>query len=76
MDAIDRAIKATVEPLPVRMMRIPVTIASTGRPAFLELPADVNDAELLEFIGWLAGIAAVQLRAQRVQPRSRLVVPS
>lgn len=75
-DPIDHAIAAAEKPVQIRMMRIPVTIASTKRPAVVELPADISDAELLELIGWLAAVVAPQLRAQRESPRSRILVPS
>jgi hypothetical protein len=69
---IDAAIAAAEQPEPVRMVQIPVTIASTGRPAQIVIPADATDAELAELCGWMLTQVMNSLRQQRSQPLSRL----
>lgn len=50
-DPIDQAVEATQQ---VLMLTIPVTIASTGRPAQLAIPRDITEAELFELVGWMS----------------------
>jgi hypothetical protein len=59
---IDEAIAATEAQ--VQMMRIPVVIASTGRPAFVDLPTDITEGELAEFSGWLLTQVLAHIRAR------------
>lgn len=77
VDKVDEAI-AAVEAAPptVEMIQIPVTIASTGRPANVALPVDCTDAELLEFAGWLLTGVAGHFRTQRAKTAGgRIIVP-
>jgi hypothetical protein len=76
MDPIAAAIAAAEEPPPVRMRQFQVTISSTGRPAAALLPADVTDAELAEFTGWLLTAVMNGLRTERARgPASRILIP-
>ncbi len=51
------------DPKPVTLARIPVVILLTGRPAALEVPIDITDAEMLELIGWMLTSMVPSLRA-------------
>ena len=74
-DKIDEAIAQTAAPT-VEMIQIPVTIASTGRPANVALPTDCTDAELVEFTGWLLTNVAGHFRQQRAKTAGgRIIVP-
>lgn len=76
-DPVEAAIAAAEEPAPLRIARIQVTIASTGRPAAVEIPADATDAELAELCGWMLTAVLGNLRAQRAaQPASRIILPA
>jgi hypothetical protein len=76
-DAIDVAIATAEAPKPVTMKQISVTIASTGRPAAMVLPADATEAELVELAGWFLVQVIPGFRAEREKgAASRLVVPS
>lgn len=76
-DPIAAAIAATEQPeqIPVVMQQIPVTIASTGRPAVIAIPADASDGEIAEVAGWMLTSVMAAFRAKRAQPVSRIVVP-
>lgn len=70
-DLIDKAVEAVEQT--VQMVQVNGTMADTGRPFYLAIPADITDAELLGLLGWMSSQLAVQLRGQR--PSSRLVLP-
>lgn len=73
-DKIDEAIAAAAPT--VEVLQIPVTIASTGRPASVTLPADCSDAELVEFSGWLLTQVAMHFRQLRAKTAGgRIIVP-
>jgi hypothetical protein len=78
-DAIDAAIDrvAEAENAEARIVQN-VVIASTStdehqRVVSINVPADLTDAEMLEFAAWFIGPFANALRAKRTT--SRLVVP-
>lgn len=73
-DPVDAAITAVESA--VMMHEIPVTIASTGRPFKVSLPADMTDAELIEVTGWMLTQLAAHLRAERSKTgNGRIIVP-
>ena len=73
--AVDAAIAAAAKPT-VQMARIKVMIASTGRPAAIEFPADATDGELAELCGWILTVVMGSLRAERAKTASgRILVP-
>lgn len=58
------------------MAQIPVTIASTGRPAILAIPIDTTDAELMELCSWMLMSVAKGLRERREHTAGgRIIVP-
>jgi hypothetical protein len=76
-DKIDDAIAATVDDGPtIEMMGIPVQLSSSGRPARVDLPADVTDAELIDLIGWLGTTVRAAARERAAGAASRLFVPA
>lgn len=50
-DPIDQAIGATERT--VTMCEVPVTIASSGRPALLHVPVDMSDTEVMELAAFM-----------------------
>jgi len=76
-DVVGAAIAAVEQPQPVPMRQFPVTIASTGRPALVALPADATDAEIAEVCGWILTAVMGTHRQERAQaPASRILVPA
>lgn len=76
-DPIDAAIAAASAPPLVTMRELRVTIASTGRPAIIAIPADASDGELAELAGWMLTQVLGALRAERAKgPRPRILVPT
>lgn len=76
-DKVAAAIAAVEEPKPVALIQQQVTIASTGRPAIIAVPADATDSELAELAGWMLTALMGALRAQRAaSPASRIILPS
>lgn len=74
-DAIGAAVEQAERPA-IRMARIPVTIASTQRPAAIEVPADATADELAELCAWILTQVRVGLREQAEHPaRGRIVLP-
>lgn len=75
-DPVDAAIAATEPTRTVEMMGIPGTIASTGRPFRVDVPADMTEAELIEVTGWMLTQLATALRQRREQtPLGRILIP-
>ena len=72
-DPVEAAIGA-VEKAAVRMLQLRVTIASTGRPAMLAIPADASDAELAELAGWLLTQVMGSLRTERKKAAPRIAI--
>jgi hypothetical protein len=73
-DQIDKAIGAIAAEQEIVMQQIPVTIASTGRPAIINIPADCTDAEPAELCGWLLTSVLAHIRQRRETPASRIVI--
>lgn len=71
-DPIDKAIDATEQM--ITMQQIPVMIASTGRPAAIDIPADCTEAELAELAGWMLTQVLTHIRAQHEARRSPIVI--
>ena len=71
MNGIDGAIAAAGKPPGVEMAQMQRTIASTGRPFMLAVPADLTDEEALAICGFVTSLP-VSLR-QRGQ--SRIILP-
>lgn len=65
--SIDLSPEAPEQPRMVRMAGTRITLASTGRPVDMQVPADITDAEAMELVAFLLrpgdGLIA-QLRAQ------------
>lgn len=55
---------------PVKMLNIGVTIASTGRPAAIQVPVDMTVHELIELLSFLPVGISNELTKQR---QSRIV---
>lgn len=74
-DLVDEAIAATdAAERQVAMIRIPVQLSTTGRPAAIDLPADASDAELVDLAGWILTALRAHIAATS-RPTSRLIVP-
>lgn len=79
---IDRAIAAAQAKSVEKRVEQRVAISSTSTPEHprivaINAPADLTDAELLEFTAWLTGPFANALREQREKgATSRILVPS
>jgi hypothetical protein len=69
--AIDAAIAAAAQPVEQRL-NAQVRLA-TGRLVLVNVPADMTDAEILHFAGWMTTDMAAQLRDRR--PAGRILVP-
>lgn len=75
MDPLDKAIAAAGEEPPVRLQMLGTRgLLSPGRPVVVEYPADMTDAELVQFGSWMLG-AVQRALAERRSPVSRLVLP-
>lgn len=72
-DPVEAAISAVEQPS-VRMAQFQVTIASTGRPAMLAIPADASDGELAELAGWLLTQVMGSLRTERAKAAPRIAI--
>ncbi|HEV8282337.1 MAG TPA: hypothetical protein VGQ02_10780 [Candidatus Limnocylindrales bacterium] len=70
-DPIGKAIASSDE---IVMQEIPVTIASTGRPAIINIPADCTDAELAELCGWMLTQVLAHVRQGHATPASKIVI--
>ena len=71
MNGVDGAIAAASQPAAVEMAQIQRTIASTGRPFMLTVPADLTDEEALAICGFVASVPV----SLRQRGRSRILLP-
>lgn len=68
---------AAVETPQVELRQWTATIASTGRPATILLPADASDGEIAEFCGWVLSSVMAAHRVEREKASAgRILVPT
>lgn len=61
-DMIDAAIEAATQAEVEPPFRVNVTLASTQRVVSIEFPKDINESELIEFVGWLGTVMVSSIR--------------
>lgn len=71
-DQINKAIAATEKT--IEMMAIPVTLSSSGKPAQINIPADMTEGELAELCGWILTAVLGHIRARKADPASRIQI--
>lgn len=78
MSDLEAAITAVEQPRTVALAQYDLTIASSGRPARILVPADATDGELAELAGWMLTqlMAAMRTKREAAAVRPRLIVPS
>ncbi len=73
-DQLDAAITAAEAPPEVRT-RVNVTIGTTGRIVSIDVPVDLTDGEIAEFMGWVGTALLNAARNERAKgPASRIIV--
>ncbi len=73
-DSLDAAVAAAAaKPAEVRT-RVNVTIGTTGRIVSIEVPVDLTDGEIAEFMGWLGTTLLNAARNERAKTANGRII--